>query len=117
MATRAFPQALTALVFMAASAVQAVTYHVSPQGNDAWSGLLAAPTADGNDGPFRTLQRAQAALRQAPAGQPRAVIIHDGVYYLDEPLRFTPADSGSAASRWSGRPLPAHGRSSAAGDD
>lgn len=97
MTTRAFPQALTALLFMAAGAVQAVEYHVSPQGDDAWSGLVAAPTAGGNDGPFRTLQRAQAALRQAPAGQPRAVIIHDGVYYLDEPLRFTPADSGSAA--------------------
>jgi len=34
------------------------TYYVATNGNDAWSGTLAAPNAGGTDGPFRTVQKA-----------------------------------------------------------
>ncbi|HEX72367.1 MAG TPA: hypothetical protein ENN65_03525, partial [Candidatus Hydrogenedentes bacterium] len=38
-------------------------YFVATNGNDAWSGTQPAPTADGQDGPFATLHRAQEAVR------------------------------------------------------
>ena len=77
---------------------QAADFFVSPEGNDDWSGRLAAPTAARTDGPFATVERAQAALRQLRAADPaaaRTVLIRGGVYRLDEPLRFTPEDSGT----------------------
>ena len=39
-------------------------YYVSLQGNDGWSGTLAAPMVDGTDGPFATLERARDAIRE-----------------------------------------------------
>jgi len=38
-------------------------YYVSPAGDDAWSGRLAEPSADGTDGPWRTLAKAGATVR------------------------------------------------------
>lgn len=77
-----------------------LTLHVATQGNDAWSGRYAGPT--GTDGPLRTLAAAQRAARQALAerrSQPGSggvtVVIHAGVYPLDRPLVFEPADSGT----------------------
>jgi hypothetical protein len=39
-------------------------FFVAPKGNDAWSGKSPAPNADGTDGPFATLARARAAVRE-----------------------------------------------------
>lgn len=78
----------------------AADFYVSPAGNDAWSGRLPAPNATGGDGPFATLARAQAAVRQAKENattrRPYAVLIRGGTYELSEPVVFTQADSGSA---------------------
>ncbi|MBP2306715.1 hypothetical protein GBZ48_26750 [Azospirillum melinis] len=41
-------------------------FYVATNGNDSWSGKLAAPNADGTDGPFASLQKAQAAMRADP---------------------------------------------------
>jgi len=60
---------------------------VSPLGNDAWSGRLAEPAADGKDGPLRTLAKASALVRPGDTCTLRA-----GVYR--ETLR--PAISGTA---------------------
>jgi len=60
-------------------------YYVSPQGDDAWSGKLEAPAADGADGPFRTIQRA---AELAEAGD--TVVVRAGVYRET----VTPAHSG-----------------------
>lgn len=38
-------------------------FHVSPLGNDAWSGTLPKPNAAGTDGPFQTLDRAGSVLQ------------------------------------------------------
>jgi hypothetical protein len=77
-------------------------FHVGPKGNDAWSGTLAAPNADGTDGPFATLTRARDAVRELRAGtqfhKPLVVLIHAGRYELAEPLLFTSQDSGTAES-------------------
>jgi parallel beta helix pectate lyase-like protein/glycosyl hydrolase family 141 len=74
-----------------------VEFFVSPQGNDAWLGRLAAPS--GKDGPFATLERARDAVRalrrsQAPP-RPVRVVLRGGTYYLDRTLDFGPPDSGT----------------------
>jgi hypothetical protein len=71
-------------------------------GNDSWSGTLAAPNADGTDGPFASLARARDAIRALRAGSgglpPGGVeaIVQGGEYRLAEPLEFTAEDSGTA---------------------
>jgi hypothetical protein len=71
--------------------------YVATNGNDAWSGKLAAPDAAGTDGPFATLQRARDEIRRMkPAGGPLRVVIKGGVYALLEPLELTAEDSGTA---------------------
>ena len=37
-------------------------YYIAPNGNDSWSGKLAAPNASKSDGPFATIERAQQAV-------------------------------------------------------
>lgn len=71
----------------------AVTIHVSPDGNDAAAGTGWAEA-------FRTLARAQAAVREAVKdgpGEPMTVLLAAGQYPLEGPLVFEPEDSGTAA--------------------
>jgi parallel beta-helix repeat protein len=78
------------------------TFHVAPDGNDTWSGKLPRPNAGRTDGPFATPARARDAVRQLRARErptkPITVLLRGGRYELAEPLTFTPADSGTAAS-------------------
>ena len=82
---------------LSADANHSPIFFVSPQGNDYWSGRLSAPAADGLDGPFATLGRAQAVIRtlkrQGSLNQPLTVHIRGGRYRLQAPLVFTPEDS------------------------
>lgn len=78
-------------------------FYVSPRGNDAWSGRLAAPDAGRTDGPFATFERARQAVRELKAADPaRAdpirVLIRGGTYRLPRTLVFEPADSGKEAA-------------------
>ena len=73
-------------------------YYVATNGNNTWSGKLAAPNRSRTDGPFATLARAQQALRaHRPAG-PSRVAVRGGVYFLANTLTFTPEDSGTTAA-------------------
>ncbi len=78
---------------------KAATFYVAPNGNDTWSGRLPEPNADKTDGPFGSLQQARDRVRELKqAGLPEggvAVLVRGGTYYLSEPLRFGPEDSGS----------------------
>lgn len=76
---------------MCASA-QPLTWYVSPEGKDTWSGLLAAPNAEGTDGPFASLAAALVASRKQPA-QPRQIILAPGRYYVEKTLSLDPTDS------------------------
>ncbi|MBX7073824.1 MAG: right-handed parallel beta-helix repeat-containing protein [Pirellulales bacterium] len=97
-----------AVLFVASLATQlaaaaAADVYVSPQGNDRWSGKVAAPTPDGNDGPVATVGRAQALVRELRAARsdwkrPLVVSLRGGLYELADTLRFSAADSGSAES-------------------
>ncbi len=77
-----------------------LTLYVSPAGNDAWSGRLGEPNADGTDGPLATIQKARDVIREvnaAPGGltTPVTVMLRGGVYPQVEPIVFTAADSGT----------------------
>jgi len=90
---------LAALLPPVVSAVAAKTIHVSPKGDDRWSGALDRPAANRQDGPVASLQGARDAIRRLKAGGPLAepvrVIVADGEYVLPEPFVLTPEDSGT----------------------
>lgn len=79
------------------------SFYVAIDGSDSWSGTLASPNAAGTDGPFATLQRAQAAADALEGSQPARAVpvgieIGNGTYELQAPLSLTAMDSGTAAS-------------------
>src|SRR5438270_10114396 len=60
-----------------------VTFFVSPNGNDNWSGRHPAPNGKGTDGPFATPARAQVAVRRALRSgerKPIQVAVRGGKY-------------------------------------
>jgi hypothetical protein len=64
-----------------------VTIHVSPSGND---------DGDGSEKkPFATLHRAQQEAREHAGREAVTVLLHRGTHYLQRPLRFEAADSGT----------------------
>jgi len=72
---------------------------VSPNGNDQWSGKLAAPNADKSDGPLATLAAARDAVRvlkKNNGAEPIRVILRGGTYRVEKPIVFRPEDSGTA---------------------
>lgn len=77
----------------------AATYHVSPLGDDNWSGTLQAANRARTDGPLATLHGARDAIRrlkqQGPLTQPVEVVVAAGTYQLTEPLLLEPQDSGT----------------------
>ena len=92
---------LWAAVACPAAGAEGLVLHVAPNGNDGWSGRVAAPK-DG-DGPFRTLERARDELRNIkkagtlPAGG-IVVELGGGSYPLAGPLALSAEDSGTASA-------------------
>lgn len=73
---------------------------VAPEGRDGWSGKLAKHDPDYKDGPFRSLARAREAVRKLSRDgrkDPIRILVREGTYFLEDPLVFTPEDSGTAA--------------------
>ena len=73
------------------------TLFVAVNGNDAWSGRLAAPNAPRSDGPLATLAKARDKLRDLPRqpGAPRVVMVRGGKHFLDQTLVLGPPDGGT----------------------
>jgi hypothetical protein len=93
-------QALAVTVVPAQSTV--ADFYVATDGNDKWSGTLAAPNSNSTDGPFATISRAQTAVQgilKNPKGRttPIQVMVRAGTYYVTQPLLFTTADSGTSS--------------------
>ena len=89
-----------ACVTAASTVTAAATLHVSPEGNDGWSGRLSAADAAAADGPLASLERARDEVRRIkqagnvpPGGI--AVELHGGVYEVGQTLRLGEGDSGS----------------------
>ena len=66
--------------------VPAITIAVSPWGDDAADGTV--------DHPFRTLERAQRAVREVNTDHNVVVLLSRGVYRIDHPLIFHAVDGG-----------------------
>ena len=78
-----------------------IIFHVSPSGDDAWSGR--SPFPDGADGPFATIAAARDAarsLRKARKSRTQriCVLLRGGIHYLDQTFQLLPEDSGTADS-------------------
>ncbi|MFC2112863.1 hypothetical protein ACFLTA_06295, partial [Bacteroidota bacterium] len=69
-----------------------ITFYVSPQGNDSWTG-------ESIDKPFASIQRARDVIREMKGKtgltNPVTVYIRGGLYELPETLVFKPEDSGT----------------------
>ncbi|WP_448207965.1 carbohydrate-binding domain-containing protein [Azospirillum sp. sgz302134] len=74
-----------------AAASSGAAFYVAANGKDTWSGRLAAPNADGTDGPFASLERAQAAMRGSAI---KTTYVREGTYRLSRTLDLTAQDSG-----------------------
>jgi hypothetical protein len=75
------------------------TIYVSCEhGNDAWSGTLPAPNAEGTDGPLQSLTAAQTAVRMVKrdlaAPEVIEVVLRGGCYRLEKTWRLSEGDSG-----------------------
>jgi len=75
-------------------------FYVSTKGNDSWSGRIPAPNAQGNDGPFATLEKARDAIRCLKESGPLpqggvTVDILGGTYQINETFKLTSEDSGT----------------------
>jgi hypothetical protein len=84
----------------AAAPLEPVDFYVALNGNDAWSGTLAAPNPDSTDGPFATLARARDEIRKRKAAGPLpagglTVGVRGGLYEIRQTLELTAADSGT----------------------
>lgn len=93
--------ALAVAVFGASSPAAAnpeMTFYVSTEGNNAWSGTLSVPNQDKTDGPFADIAGARDALRRYRAsGSLKGTVyvqIRGGEYFISEPVIFGPEDSG-----------------------
>jgi hypothetical protein len=65
---------------------QSITFHVSPTGDDRGPGDAQHP--------FRTLARAQQAVREEAGKRDVVVVLANGEYRLSAPLAFSPLDGG-----------------------
>lgn len=68
------------------------TFHVSPDGDDTWSGRLSVPNAQRDDGPFARIEFARDAARMTSG--PSTIAIAGGDYYLSQPVVFDARDAG-----------------------
>ncbi|MCX6904495.1 MAG: PDZ domain-containing protein [Verrucomicrobia bacterium] len=71
----------------AAAHLTAAELHVSPAGSDANPGT--------RERPLQTFAGAQNAARASQQREPLMIFFHQGTYYLPQPVRFGPEDSGT----------------------
>ncbi len=81
-----------------AATINANDLYIANNGNDDWTGTLAEPNADGNDGPLKTIDGARKALRLRKANGefngPVTVWLRGGEYPIQKPVQFDATDSG-----------------------
>jgi len=78
-------------------------FYVSPNGNDAWSGKIAAPNNSKTDGPFASPEKARQAVRKliktnTPPQGGLTIYLRKGDYPITKTFRLTAEDSGTELS-------------------
>ena len=86
-------------------------FYVAENGNDSWSGKLAAPNADGTDGPFASLAKAQTAMRADATID--TTYVRGGDYYLNNPVWLDGQDSGITFTGYGNEKAVIHGSAQA----
>ncbi|CAO3435117.1 carbohydrate-binding domain-containing protein [Azospirillum doebereinerae] len=86
-------------------------FYVATNGRDTWSGKLAAPNADGTDGPFASLTKAQSAMRADSTID--TTYVRGGDYTLKNVLWLDGQDSGVTFSGYGNEKAVIHGGSQA----
>jgi hypothetical protein len=85
------------MVAAAVAAPASLTFYVATNGNDHWSGRLAAPNKARTDGPLSSLAGARDRIRGERTGnQPVEVLVRGGTYCLPTLFVLEPQDSGTA---------------------
>jgi hypothetical protein len=87
------------------SNIEQSAFFVATNGNDGWSGKLAAPNRQRTDGPFAKVERALRAIRESRSRasnipERATILIREGCYFLNEPLMLGPQDSGLLMSTY-----------------
>ncbi len=94
-----------------ASTAAALDLYVAVDGDDAWTGRLAAPNAARSDGPFATVQRARDEARRLGPAEGVTILVRAGTYFLTQPLFLEPQDSGLVVAAYPNeRPVLSGGR-------
>jgi len=70
-----------------------IVFYLSPQGNDAWTGLQPEPNANRTDGPVVTPHAARDKARNLPSEKPKRIVVQEGEYFLQTPLDLEARDS------------------------
>jgi len=90
-----------------------VRYYVSPSGKDTWTGEIAASKMHlwgGRDGPFRTLDRALAAVAhlrtEATFTGEAVILLRAGTYTMPAPLTLTATDAALSSGQLTLRAYP-----------
>lgn len=83
-----------------AQAPKPADFYVAANGNDTWTGKLAAPNPDKTDGPFRTLECARDHVRKLKVAgfvtkTGVTVMVRGGIYTLGQTFTLDAHDSGS----------------------
>lgn len=95
--------ALAVVMGMPVRAAGSLTLYVSHDGNDNWSGRLAAPARSGKDGPLATLEAARDAIRSLRSSRAIhgavQVCIRGGVYERTTAFVLESRDGGSPDAR------------------
>jgi len=100
-----FPAFALAILLCAAglaAAPQPLSFYVSPEGSDLFTGTTARNNPRRTDGPFATVEHARDTIRAlkrsrgAPPDRPINVYLRGGTYWLLQPFILTPEDSGTA---------------------
>jgi len=93
---------IAVLLSGAGTHAQTTTFYVATNGNDTWTGLLAAPNIPLTDGPFASLKGARNGIRALKAANsgvlpgPVVVNIRGGLYVLSDSVVFEAQDSGTS---------------------
>ena len=85
---------ITIIAIALAQTGQAAEFFVAPAGSDSAPGTPAKPFAS-----FARAQEAVRAARKANPDEGVTVSFDSGVYSLQQPIRFTPSDSGASAGQ------------------